>query len=97
MNFEFTEEQEMIRQSARDFAVRELLPGIIERDAKSEFPTEQVKKLTELGFMGMLTDMKYDGGGMDTVSYVLALEEICKIDSAVGVIMSVNNSLVNWG
>jgi alkylation response protein AidB-like acyl-CoA dehydrogenase len=97
MNFEFTEEQEMIRQSARDFAERELLPGVIERDTKAEFPTEQVKKLTELGFMGMLTDIKYEGGGMDTVSYVLAMEEISKIESSVGVIMSVNNSLVNWG
>ena len=87
----------MIRQSAKTFAERELLPGVIERDEKSEFPAEQVKILTELGFMGMLTDMKYDGGGMDTVSYVLAIEEISKIDSAVGVIMSVNNSLVNWG
>jgi len=97
MNFEYTEEQEMIRQSARDFAERELLPGVIERDTKSEFPAEQVRKLTELGFMGMLTDLKYDGGGMDTVSYVLAMEEISKVDSSVGVIMSVNNSLVNWG
>lgn len=97
MNFEYTEEQEMIRQSARDFAERELLPGIIERDEKCEFPTEQVKMLTELGFMGMLTDTKYNGAGMDTVSYVLAMEEISKVDSAVGVIMSVNNSLVNWG
>jgi alkylation response protein AidB-like acyl-CoA dehydrogenase len=97
MNFEYTEEQEMIRQSARDFAERELLPGVIERDAKSEFPEEQMKKLTELGFMGMLTDVKYNGGGMDTVSYVLAMEEISKVDSAVGVMMSVNNSLVNWG
>ncbi|HUS87126.1 MAG TPA: acyl-CoA dehydrogenase [Bacteroidales bacterium] len=97
MNFEYTEEQEMIRQSARDFAERELLPGVIERDTKSEFPAEQVRKMTELGFMGMLTDLKYDGGGMDTVSYVLAMEEISKVDSSVGVIMSVNNSLVNWG
>ena len=97
MNFEYTEEQEMIRQSAKAFAERELLPGVIERDTKAEFPAEQVKKLTELGFMGMLTDVKYDGGGMDTVSYVLALEEISKIESSVGVIMSVNNSLVNWG
>lgn len=97
MNFEFTEEQEMIRQSARDFAERELLPGVLDRDAKAEFPEEQMKKLTELGFMGMLTDVKYNGGGMDTVSYVLAMEEISKVDSAVGVMMSVNNSLVNWG
>lgn len=97
MNFEFTEEQLMIRQSAKDFAERELLPGVIERDDKAEFPAEQVKKLAELGFLGMMADPKYGGGGMDTVSYVLAMEEISKHDSAVAVIMSVCNSLVNWG
>ena len=97
MNFEYTEEQEMIRQAARDYAQRELIKDVIERDEKAEYPTEHVKNLAELGFLGMLTDPKYDGGGMDTVSYVLAMEEISKVDSAVGVIMSVNNSLVNWG
>lgn len=97
MNFEFTEEQLMIRDAARDFAQRELLPGVIERDEKAIYPTEQVKRLAELGFLGMLVDPKYDGGGMDTISYVLAMEEISKVDSSVGVIMSVNNSLVCWG
>jgi len=97
MNFEFSDEQKMIQQAAKDFAVRELLPDVIERDTKAEFPTEHVKKLAELGFLGMMTDPKYDGGGMDTVSYVLAMEEISKIDSSVAVIMSVCNSLVNWG
>jgi alkylation response protein AidB-like acyl-CoA dehydrogenase len=97
MNFELSEEQKMIQQAAKDFAERELLPGIIERDAKSEFPKEQMKKLAELGFLGMMTDPKYGGGGMDTISYVLAMEEISKHDSAVAVVMSVCNSLVNWG
>ena len=97
MNFEYTEEQKMIQQAAKDFAERELLHDVIERDEKSEFPTEHVKKLSELGFLGMMTDMKYDGGGMDTISYVLAMEEISKIDSSVAVVMSVCNSLVNWG
>ncbi len=97
MNFEFTDEQKMIRQAAKDFAERELLPDVIERDNKSEFPSEHIKKLSELGFLGMMTDPKYDGGGMDTISYVLAMEEISKIDSSVSVVMSVCNSLVNWG
>lgn len=97
MNFEFTEEQIMIRDAARDFAQRELLPDILERDKEARFPERQVKALAELGFMGMMVDPKYDGGGMDTVSYVLAMEEISKVDSATGVIMSVNNSLVCWG
>jgi alkylation response protein AidB-like acyl-CoA dehydrogenase len=97
MNFEYTEEQEMIRQAARDYAQRELIKDVIERDENAEYPAKHVKNLAELGFMGMMTDPKYDGGGMDTVSYVLAMEEISKVDSAVGVIMSVNNSLVLWG
>jgi alkylation response protein AidB-like acyl-CoA dehydrogenase len=97
MNFEFTEEQLMIRDAARDFAQRELLGDVIERDATATFPTEHVKKLAELGFMGMMVDPKYDGGGMDTVSYILAMEEISKIDASVSVIMSVNNSLVCYG
>ncbi|MFO8067060.1 MAG: acyl-CoA dehydrogenase family protein [Bacteroidales bacterium] len=97
MNFEFTEEQKMIQQAAKDFAVRELLHDVIERDTKSEFPADRIKKLAELGFLGMMTDTKYDGGGMDTISYVLAMEEISKIDSSVAVVMSVCNSLVNWG
>lgn len=97
MNFELTEEQEMIRDAARDFAQRELLPGVIERDENATYPTEQVKRLGELGFLGMLVDVEYDGGGMDAVSYVLAMEEISKVDASVSVIMSVNNSLVCWG
>ncbi|MEI7897063.1 MAG: acyl-CoA dehydrogenase family protein [bacterium] len=97
MNFEFTEEQIMIQQSARDYAQRELIKDVLARDASAEFPTQHVKALGELGFLGMLVDTKYDGGGMDTVSYVLAMEEISKIDSSVSVIMSVNNSLVCYG
>jgi len=97
MNFEFTEEQLMIRQAARDLAQRELINDVIERDEKAEYPTDHVKKLAELGFLGMLVSPDYDGGGMDTVSYVLAMEEISKVDSSVSVIMSVNNSLVCYG
>ncbi|PKP09291.1 MAG: acyl-CoA dehydrogenase [Bacteroidetes bacterium HGW-Bacteroidetes-4] len=97
MNFEFTEEQQMIRQAARDYAQRELIKDVIERDEKAIFPTEHIKKLSELGFMGMLVNSKYEGGGMDTISYVLAMEEISKVDSSVGVIISVNNSLVCFG
>jgi alkylation response protein AidB-like acyl-CoA dehydrogenase len=97
MDFEFTEEQKMIRQSARDYAQRELIKDVNERDAKAEFPTQHIKAIGELGFLGMLVDTKYDGGGMDTVSYVLAMEEISKVDSSVSVIMSVNNSLVCYG
>ena len=97
MDFNFTEEQLMIRDAARDFAQRELIEDVIERDEKAEFPTKHVKRLEELGFLGMMTDPKYDGGGMDTISYVLAMEEISKVDSSVAVIMSVCNSLVNWG
>ncbi len=97
IDFQFTEEQEMIRQAARDFAQNELLPGVIERDEKQIFPAEQVKKMGELGFLGMMVDPKYGGSGMDTVSYVLAMEEISKVDASCSVIMSVNNSLVCWG
>lgn len=97
MDFNFTEEQIFIQQSARDYAQRELIRDVLERDAKAEFPTAHVKALAELGFLGMLVDPKYDGGGMDTVSYVLAMEELSKVDSSVSVIMSVNNSLVCYG
>lgn len=97
MDFTLTEEQIMIRDAARDFAHNELLPGVIERDEKQEFPHEQIKKMGELGFLGMMTDPKYGGGGMDTVSYVLAMEEISKVDASASVVMSVNNSLVCWG
>ena len=97
MEFQLSEEQMMIRQAARDFAVNECLPGVIERDEQQKFPKEQIMKLADLGFMGMMVDAKYGGAGMDTVSYVLAMEEISKIDASVSVCMSVNNSLVCWG
>ncbi|MDG1881674.1 MAG: acyl-CoA dehydrogenase [Schleiferiaceae bacterium] len=97
MNFELTEEHLMIRDTARSFAQNELLPGVIERDNEQKFPTDGVKKMAELGFLGMMTSPKYFGGGMDTVSYVLAMEEISKYDASSAVIMSVNNSLVCWG
>ena len=97
MNFELTEEHLMIKQAARDFAVNECLPGVIERDEHQRFPKEQILKLAELGFMGMMVDPKYGGSGLDTVSYVLAMEEVSKIDASVSVCMSVNNSLVCWG
>jgi len=97
MNFQLSEEQVAVQMAARDFAKNELLPGVIERDEKAKFPTEQIKKLGELGFMGMMVDPKYGGSGMDTISYVLAMEEISKVDASVSVCMSVNNSLVCWG
>jgi alkylation response protein AidB-like acyl-CoA dehydrogenase len=97
MKFELTEEHLMIQQAARDFAQNELLPGVIERDSKQEFPAEQIKKMGELGFMGMMVDPKYNGAGLDTISYVLAMEEISKVDASASVVMSVNNSLVCWG
>jgi alkylation response protein AidB-like acyl-CoA dehydrogenase len=97
MNFELTEEHMMIRDAARDFAQTELLPGVIERDENQSFPTEQVKKLGELGFLGMMVSSKYGGAGMDEISYVLAMEEISKVDASTSVVMSVNNSLVCWG
>ncbi len=97
MDFNLTEEHLAVREAARDFAEKELLPGVIERDNEQRFPKEQVKMMGELGFMGMMVDPKYGGGGMDTVSYVLAMEEISKIDASASVSMSVNNSLVCWG
>ena len=97
MNFELTEEHLTVQKAARDFAQTELLPGVIERDTEQKFPADQIKKMGELGFMGMMTDPKYNGGGMDTISYVLAMEEISKIDASASVCMSVNNSLVCWG
>jgi alkylation response protein AidB-like acyl-CoA dehydrogenase len=97
MNFELTEEHLMIQKAARDFAVNECLPGVIERDEQQRFPREQIMKLAELGFMGMMVSPDYGGSGMDTISYVLAMEEISKIDASVSVCMSVNNSLVCWG
>jgi alkylation response protein AidB-like acyl-CoA dehydrogenase len=97
MDFNLTEEQLMIQQAARDFAQAELLEGVIERDEHSKFPTEQVKKMAELGFLGMMVDPKYGGSGLDSVSYVLAITEIAKVDASAAVIMSVNNSLVCAG
>ncbi|GGH66729.1 MAG: acyl-CoA dehydrogenase [Bacteroidetes bacterium] len=97
MHFELSEEHKMIRDTARDFAQTELLPGVIERDTHEKFPAEQIKKMGELGFLGMMVDPKYNGAGMDTVSYVLAMEELSKIDASASVVMSVNNSLVCWG
>ena len=97
MDFKLTEEQLMIQQAARDFAQTELLPGVIERDEHSKFPAEAVKKMGELGFLGMMVDPKYGGSGLDSVSYVLAMEEIAKVDASAAVVMSVNNSLVCAG
>ena len=97
MDFKLTEEQLMVQQAARDFAQNELLPGVIERDENQIFPAEQIKKMGELGFMGMMVDPKYGGSGLDTISYVLAMEEISKVDASASVVMSVNNSLVCWG
>jgi len=97
MNFELTEEQIAVRDAARDFAQNVLKPGVIERDNLQQFPAEQIKQLAELGFMGMMVDPKYGGSGMDTLSYVLAMEEISKVDASTSVCMSVNNSLVCWG
>jgi alkylation response protein AidB-like acyl-CoA dehydrogenase len=97
MNFQLTEEHLAVREAAREFAQSELLPGVIERDTEAKFPSEQIKKMGELGFMGMMVDPKYNGGGMDTISYVLAMEELSKIDASASVSMSVNNSLVCWG
>src|SRR3954464_4743875 len=97
MNFELSEEHLMIRKAARDFAQTECLPGVIERDEQQKFPKEQIRKLAELGFMGMMVSPEYGGAGMDTISYVLAMEEISKVDASVSVCMSVNNSLGCWG
>lgn len=97
MNFIYTEEQKAVQSAAREFAVTELLPGVIDRDTHQKFPAGQIKKMGELGFMGMMVDPQYNGGGMDTISYVLAMEEISKIDASASVCMSVNNSLVCWG
>jgi alkylation response protein AidB-like acyl-CoA dehydrogenase len=97
MEFDLKEEHLMIQEAARNFAQEVLLPTVIERDIHAKFPDAEVKKMAELGFLGMMVDPKYGGGGMDTLSYVLAMEEISKVDASAGVIMSVNNSLVCWG
>ena len=97
MDFEFSEEQLMIQKAARDFAINDCLPGVIERDELQRFPKEQIEKLADLGFMGMMVSPDYGGSGLDTVSYVLAMEEISKIDASTSVCVSVNNSLVCYG
>lgn len=97
MDFNLTEEQLLIKQTAAEFTQTELLPGVIERDEKQAFPHEQIKKMGELGFLGMMASPEFGGGGMDTLSYVLAMEEISKVDASASVVMSVNNSLVCWG
>jgi alkylation response protein AidB-like acyl-CoA dehydrogenase len=97
MEFQFTEEQLIIQKAAHDFAQQECLAGVIERDERQQFPKEQISKLADLGFMGMMVNTAYGGAGMDTISYVLAMEEISKVDASVSVCMSVNNSLVCWG
>ncbi len=97
MNFHLTEEHLAVQEAARDFAQSELLPGVIERDTEARFPKEQIQKMGALGFMGMMVDPAYGGGGMDTLSYVIAMEELSKIDASASVSMSVNNSLVCWG
>ena len=97
MNFELSEEHKAVKEAARDFAQNVLKPGVIQRDNDQQFPAEEIKQLGELGFMGMMVDPKYGGSGMDTLSYVLAMEEISKIDASTSVCMSVNNSLVCWG
>jgi alkylation response protein AidB-like acyl-CoA dehydrogenase len=97
MYFELTEEQMAVQQAARDFAQNELKPGVIERDREMKYPKEQVRRMAEMGFLGMMVSPEYGGGGMDTISYVLAMEELSKIDASCSVIMSVNNSLVCWG
>ena len=94
MDFSYTEEQQLIQKTARDFAQEHLAPGVIDRDEKAEFPKEQLKLLGELGFMGMMVPEKWGGAGFDTISYCIAMEEICAVDASMGVIMSVNNSLV---
>lgn len=97
MLFQLSEEHLMIQKAARDFAQNELLPGVIERDEHQKFPAEQIKKLGELGFLGMMVSPQYGGAGLDAISYVLAMEEISKVDASASVVMSVNNSLVCWG
>ena len=97
MNFFISEEQMAVKEAARDFTQQVLLPGVIERDKNMKYPKEEVRQMAEMGFLGMMVDPQYGGGGMDTLSYVLAMEEISKVDSSCSVIMSVNNSLVCWG
>jgi len=97
MKFDLSEEHLSVQKAARDFAQEVLKPGVIERDDKQKFPAAEIKQLGELGFLGMMVNPKYGGGGMDAISYVLAMEEISKVDASCSVVMSVNNSLVCWG
>ncbi|HRF37971.1 MAG TPA: acyl-CoA dehydrogenase family protein, partial [Saprospiraceae bacterium] len=97
MFFELSEEHLAVQAAARDFAQNVLKPGVIERDSKMQYPYEEIRQMGELGFLGMMVSPQYGGGGMDTLSYVLAMEEISKVDNSCSVIMSVNNSLVCWG
>ena len=97
LNFELSEEQLAVRDAARDFAQNVLKAGVIDRDREQRFPKEEIRQLGELGFLGMMVSPEYGGGGMDTISYVLAMEEISKVDASTSVVMSVNNSLVCWG
>lgn len=97
IDFRLTQEQQMVRKAARDFAQTDLLPGVIERDQKQQFPQELIEKMGNLGFLGIMTDPKYGGSGMDTISYVLLMEELSKVDASASVIVSVNNSLVCYG
>ncbi|MGB3150938.1 MAG: acyl-CoA dehydrogenase [Maribacter sp.] len=97
MDFSLSEEQQLIQEAARDFAHNELFPGVIERDEKQQFPTDEVNKMGQLGFLGMMVDPKYGGSGLDTLSYVIVMEELSKVDASSSVIVSVNNSLVCWG
>ena len=97
MDFLFTEEQEMIRQAARDYAERELIKDVLQRDEKGEIPYEHIKNLKDLGFFGMMVSPEWGGGGMDNLSYVLAIEELSKVDAAMAVILSVHNSLACYG
>ena len=94
MNFSLSEEQKMIRQTAREFAINELAPGVVERDEKKIWPKESIQKMGELGFMGMMVSPDWNGGGMDVISYAIAMEEIARVDASASVVMSVNNSLV---
>ena len=97
MDFQLTDEHLMIQKAARDFTQEVLKPGVIERDETQTFPKDEIKKLGELGFLGMMVSPEYGGAGMDTISYILAMEEISKVDASCSVVMSVNNSLVCWG
>ena len=97
MDFQLTDEQLAVREAARDFTQKQLLPGVIARDRDMIYPADEVKQMAEMGFLGMMVSPDYGGGGMDTLSYVLALEELSKVDASCAVIMSVNNSLVCWG